>query len=252
MNECSSPNAAHDPASSSVSFDQTTRTAECVGGASAPRPGGPCVALGDEIAAQRMVTRFVAELMAWRAHLDLVDKLECAIERPMASTNFSAVLVRGCVSGVLGTGNRGSKGVWSGEGPIDALIGAAEASKTLGRVARRDDEWCARYNALPDELRELARWIRDHTQGEAPKVVCAKDPPGYVIEYAAEGKRPARRIAGLSLAEIVGLSTVEPKQRARWEGKMRSGDSSPARAGMRERGESLLIACAEAWFSSSA
>ena len=251
MSECLSSNAAHDPAGS-VSFDQTTRAAECVGGAGARRPDGPCVALGDEIAAQRMVTRFVAELMAWRAHLDLVDKLERAIERPTTSTNFSAVLVRGCVSGVLGTGNRGSKGVWPGEGPVDAAIGAAEASKALGRVSRRDDEWCARYNAMPDELRELARWIRDQTQGEGPKPSNAKDPPGYVIEYPSEGKRPARRVTGLSLAEVVGLSTVDEKQRARWEGKMRSGDSSPARAGMRERGETLLIACAEAWFSPSA
>lgn len=210
--------------------------------------GGPGTSVDDPSPDELLVRAFVADLMAWRAHLNHVDKLEAVIERPLASTNFSAMLVRGCTAGVLGTGNSGSKGVWSGDGPVDALIDAAEARETLALVDGRDAGWCAKLDAMPTELAQLAVWVRDSTQGEGPKPQRDGDPPGYVIEYPAEGKRPARRVTGLSLAQIVGLSSAEPAQRDRWEAKMRIGDSGPARLGTKERGGELLLACARAWF----
>lgn len=101
---------------------------------------------------------------------------------------------------------------------------------------------------MPEELAVLAAWIRDETRGDAPPQLGPDDPPGYVLEYPAQGFRLARRITGLSLAEIVGLSSAETAQRARWEAKLMSGDSAGARAGMQERGETLLERCSAAWF----
>jgi hypothetical protein len=255
MNDCLSPNAAHDPASSSVSFDQTARTAECVGGASAPRPGGACAALGGEIDAARTVSHFVHELMRWRAHLDHIDKLERALARPTTQASPLGRLEQQAGLGILGSGCKGSKGVWIGEGPVDALIDAAEAAETIELVDGRDQAWRARLDAMPEDLAIVAAWIRDETKGDSPPRQRADDPPGYVLTFddGADGKRRRveRRITGLTLAEVVGLSTAEPKQRARWEAKMRVGDGAMARAGMQEAGAELLLACALAWFQPS-
>lgn len=198
------------------------------------------------------ITRFVAELMAWRAHLDFVDRLQRAIERPRTQRSADARLAATASCGILGSGNSGTKGVWSGEGPVDALIDAAEAAMTLERIEARDERWRAQLAAMPEELAIVTAWIRDETRGEAPTQQRADDPPGYVLEYPAQGKRRERRITGLSLAEIVGLATAETAQRARWEAKMMVGDSAPSREGMRERGEELLARCAVAWFGARA
>ena len=199
-----------------------------------------------------LVSRFVAELGAWRAHLDFVDRLARAIERPRTHQSADARLAATGSCGILGSGNSGTKGVWCGEGPVDALIDAAEASTTLELVADRDARWREQLASMPEELAVVAAWIRDETRGEAPTQQRADDPPGYVLEYPAQGKRLARRITGLSLAEIVGLSTAEASQRARWEAKLMAGDSVPARDGMRERGDFLLARCARAWFGERA
>lgn len=195
-----------------------------------------------------LVSAFVAELMAWASHLRFTDKLDRAIDRPTAQPSALARLQQAVCVGILGTGNSGSKGVWSGEGPVDALIDAAEARETLALVEDRSTRWTARVAAMPDELAAVAVWIRDETHGEAPPTQRAGDPPGYVLTYPAEGKRLERRVTGLSLAEVLGLSSAEPLQRARWEGKMKMGDGAAAREGMREAGVELLLACARAWF----
>jgi hypothetical protein len=199
-----------------------------------------------------LVSRFVADLMAWRAHVDFVDRLERAIERPRTHQSADARLAASSSCGIIGSGNSGTKGVWCGEGPVDALIDAAEAGATLARIEGRDARWRAQLAAMPDELATVTAWIRDETRGEAPTQQRADDPPGYVLEYPARGKCLARRITGLSLAEIIGLSTAEAAQRARWEAKMMVGDSAPSREGMRERGEELLSRCAVAWFGARA
>lgn len=213
-------------------------------------------ALDEEARNARMVSRFVGELMEWAAHRSFVDKLTRAIGRPTAQPSALARLQQAVAVGILGSGNSGSKGVWSGEGPVDALIDAAEATTTLQLIEGRDERWCKRLNNMSEELAVLAVWIRDETQGEGPKPQRADDPPGYVLTYPArfDGKknRPERRITGLTLAEVVGLSTADVVQRARLEGKMMIGDSAPARATMRERGEALLLDCARAWFGQTA
>lgn len=232
------PNSAHASCGSEM-----VNPAEWVGG----RPVVSACVESDS-ADERLVSRFVAELAAWRAHLRFVDKLLRAIDRPTTQASALARLEATVAVGILGSGNSGSKGVWSGEGPVDALIDAAEASTTLALVTDRDREWRARFDAMPHDLKGLTKWIVEETQGESPKRLRANDPPGYTIEYEAQGRRPGRRVTGLTLAEIVGLSTVDELQRARWEGKMRAGDSAPARRGMRKRGDELLLACARAWF----
>jgi hypothetical protein len=189
--------------------------------------------------------------VAWRAHLDFVDRLMRAIEKPRTQRSADARLADIASCGILGSGNSGTKGVWSGEGPVDALIDAAEAAMTLERIEGRDERWREQLAAMPEELAIVTAWVRDETRGEAPTQQRADDSPGYVLEYPAQGKRLARRITGLSLAEIVGLATAETAQRARWEAKMMIGDSAPARAAMLERGEALLLDCARAWFGQS-
>lgn len=245
-NDVPSPNAAHDAASVEVSFDQRPLAGEWVSSERHARPGGACAALGDEIDAARSVSRFVFELMAWRAHLDHVDRLSRAVARPTTQQSALARLQSITGLGIVGSGCKGSRGVWIGEGPVDALIDAAEASTTRALVDDRDAGWRARLDAMPERLAIVAAWIRDETRGESPPKQRANDPVGYVLEFT----RPARRVTGLSLAEIVGLSTAEAKQRARWEAKMAAGDGSMAREGMRERGEALLVECARAWFRS--
>jgi hypothetical protein len=221
-----------------------------------PRPAAPPPWDEVEIRDARLVSKFVWELMCWSAHIHFVDKLRRAAARPTTQPSALARLESTIAVGIIGSGNSGSKGVWGGEGPVDALIDAAEANTTLALVLSRDAPFVARHRSMPDDLAELAVWIRDETQGESPKPQRASDPPGYVLTYEArrDGKklRPERRITGLSLAEIVGLSSADALQRARWEAKMMIGDSGPARAAMLERGEALLLDCARAWFGQSA
>lgn len=234
-------NAAHDLVTASA----RSSSGQPSNGSTGHVGNGTCAASDGE---SELVERFVADLMAWRAHLDFVDRLERAIERPRTQQSADARLAASAAVGILGSGNSGTKGVWSGEGPVDALIDAAEASTTRALVADRDRVWIDRLAAMPEELAQLAVWIRDETRGHRPPQQRADDPPGYVLEYPAQGKRLARRITGLSLAEIVGLSSAETAQRVRWEAKLIAGDSRPARVGMKERGEALLEQCGVRWF----
>lgn len=201
-----------------------------------------------EIRDAQLVSAFVGELEAWARHRARLLHLEAAAARPSTSASASARIAAIATVGILGTGNSGSKGVWSGEGPADALADAAEASETLDAVRSKDYPWSPRLAQMPEPLAQVAVWIRDETRGESPPRQRADDPVGYVLEFAGRGRALGRRVTGLSLAEVVGLSNATPKQRARWEGKLSSGDSAAAREGMREAGGELLIACARAWF----
>lgn len=204
-----------------------------------------------EAASQRMVSRFVGELMSWRAHLNHIDKLEHAAARPVAQHSPLARLARTAELGITGRGHRGTKGVWVGEGPVDALIDAAEANDTLALVRDRDAIARARFEALPFELQRAAAWLRDYSLGFAPPVLRPSDPPGYVIEIPAMGRRPERRYTGLSLATVLAFGAAPEEQRDRWRAKLHAGDASASLSGMRTLGDSLLVRGACAWFANS-
>jgi hypothetical protein len=176
---------------------------------------------GPEVPTGRLVPAFVGELLRWDAGVASVERLAFG----GASSNF-LMLVRVAELGIVGSGNRGTKGV--GGKPLEDDAEGLEVVKLL------DPVWAERYRALRGEDRRTADAVIADGQGED------------LVEVQCGG-----RAVECDLAQRVALILAPAHQVERWRAKIAAGDSRPALRGAEDLGTELLEHAARAWFGAT-
>lgn len=192
------------------------------------------------------VSVFVADLMIWRRQIEHYSRLSRVVQRPNAMPGSTARIASVAQSGLLGTGNKGTKGVWTGDGPVDALAESVDSSRALAIAHQQLGEWSTNMSRCSEQQQRVVVRVRDDTEGERPRRERPTDEHGYVLEMSVKGR--SKRVTGLSLAQHLGLLCASAAQGAKWQNKILSGDSKPSLESMRLAGEQLLIDAAHAWF----
>jgi len=177
----------------------------------APRARGPRRApRGDD--GQRL-RAFALDVLGWHRTVERAERAAHGEASPLLG------VLRVLELGVLGTGCRGTKGV--GGRPASAAD-----------VPGADPIGAARYRALGRAHQATVDAIIADGHGDALVDV----PFGAVV-------------VRLDLEQRVGLRLASARDVTRWTGKITSGDSRPARAGMADVGGPALRAAAAAWWA---
>lgn len=182
---------------------------------SPPAPAAPRAPSG--------VTAFVEGVLRWHlARVRAEGTTESGAYLVVRGESSTAAACRAIETGIVGTGNRGTKGA--------------------GMSGRREPR---EVDATPEDAADRQRYVVIDTASR--EVVDA-------IIADAQGDRSAPVTLGtrtyeLTLAQRLALPLAGEKQRARWVAKLCGGDSAPALDGMRDAGTKRLRDAASAWWA---
>lgn len=166
----------------------------------------------------------VDELLRWHLARAQRAALGGGTFAPIRQGSPTANALRVLETGIIGDGNRGTKGVWRGGAPTPGEV----------RSVKFDARTSSRYWQLGD-LREVADAVIADAEGDR------------LIDVEMYRERGEPKLVPLSLAQRVGWALAEEKQRAKWRVKFARKDSYPALSGMSAAGEERLKPLVERW-----
>jgi hypothetical protein len=176
-------------------------------------PSEPKPAPAERVAS---VDAFVNALLRWQSHVARVER-----EAFGGGSSSFIVAMRALETGVVGTGNSGTKGCLTGSPPERDDIAAVDPIDA------------ARYRAIGRLHQATADAVIDDGQGD------------HDVEIDIGAGAPV----SLSLAQRVGWRIATGAQRTKWLAKFIGRDSRPALTGMTEAGQLALRSAADAWFA---
>lgn len=166
----------------------------------------------------------VTELLAWD-----FARNHCGGRASRSSIAGVLEVIR---SGIVGDGNRGTKGTWRG--------GAAEVQTRTVPVSTATAQ---RYAALSPELRAIADAVIEDGGG------CSLRPLALIEAQNEKGRGLAIE---LGLEARVGWRLADERQREKWLKKILRKDKAPAIEGMEQGGRDALEMLANAWIARAA
>lgn len=169
----------------------------------------------------KRVRAVVAELLSWHLAKAQRDAIGGGSFAPIRQSSPTASACRVLETGVIGDGNRGTKGTWRGIAPEPGEVHTLALDQCVG----------VRYWALGSDVRNIADAVIADANGD--RVV-------DVDLYA--GKTLA-----LTLAQRIGLASASVNQQAKWRVKIAKKDSAPALKGMESLGREKLTLLADRW-----
>lgn len=171
---------------------------------------------GDQEPLPRPVRNYIYDVICW-------DSLAAKTQtRDIGQQSNFQGIAQAISSGIVGTGNSGTKSVRS----------AGFTPEFERHVIEADPVAHARYMALVGDAFLTTRCVVTDGQGDQ-LIEC---------EFGTRKK-------SLTLAQRVGLRMANSKQREKWYKRLASGDSDSALFGANLLGETMLFEATKAWFS---